>query len=313
MSRLIVMVGLPGSGKSTEAKKLKDLYSLSFDKVEIFSSDSYREKVLGDENDQSNNQIVFDTLYKDMKEFLNSDGNVLAIFDATNVTLKSRKKIFEILPRDKDIEVVAHVVNTSYSICIEWDSKRDRKVGKDVITKFYKQYEHPQEFEGFKYIFFSNPCSKEEIKKTSYLHLNNFFFTTHMMNFNQHNPHHTLTLGEHCIRVGEAYNATDPRFTAGYWHDVGKLFTQTFDDQGVAHYYDHQNVGTYWLITHWNYWVVDEKDLNNIQEILFYINYHMHHYNQFKSEKAKEKFRKMVGDDLFNKLIDFGEKDEQAK
>lgn len=313
MSRLIVMVGLPGSGKSTEAKKLKDLYSISFDKVEIFSSDTYREKILGNENDQSDNQKVFDTLYRDMKAFLESDSNVLAIFDATNVTVKSRKKIFEILPKDKKIEVVAQVVNTPYATCIDWDNKRDRKVGKDVVTKFYKQYQHPQKFEGFDYIFFTRPYAIEDIKKYDYLHLNNLFFTNHMMNFDQHNPHHTRSLGDHCIEVGEAYNVMDPRFTAGYWHDVGKLFTQTFDDNGIAHYYEHQNVGTYWLITHWNYWVISDIIMNNIQEILFYVNYHMHCHRQFKSEKSKEKFKKMVGEDLFNKLIDFGVKDEQAK
>src|SRR5574344_881863 len=79
----IMMVGLPGSGKSTIANNMPN-----YMECEVFSSDKYREKVLGNENDQSNNQLVFQTMYKDMKAILTAGTNV--ILDATNVTRKSR-------------------------------------------------------------------------------------------------------------------------------------------------------------------------------------------------------------------------------
>ena len=309
MNRLIVMVGLPGSGKSTEAKKLKKLHELSFDKVKIFSSDVYRERLLGNEEDQSNNQLIFKALYEDLTSFLQQE-NVLAILDATNTTLKSRQRIFESLPKNKKVEVVAQVVNLSYEDCILRDSRRKRSVGKEVIDKFYHGYQHPQKFEGFDYIFFSYPCDVVSIEKYKDLYLGDLFFNVYMRPFNQHNPHHTMTLGNHCAKVGESYSVTDPRHVAGYFHDVGKLFTQKFDEKNIAHYYDHQNIGTYWLITHWNYWVKNQHILDNIQEILFYINYHMH---MIIKEDSRNKYKQLFGEDLFNKLKDFEVKDEEAK
>ena len=73
---LIVMVGLPGSGKSTIAKQLAEDNPNTL----IFSSDAYREKICGDENDQSNNDLVFRTLHKDLREALLLGKN--CIFDA---------------------------------------------------------------------------------------------------------------------------------------------------------------------------------------------------------------------------------------
>ena len=55
MSDLIIFVGIPGSGKSTQAKAwvgaLQNYVSLS--------SDEYREKLLGDAKDQTKNETIF--------------------------------------------------------------------------------------------------------------------------------------------------------------------------------------------------------------------------------------------------------------
>lgn len=58
-----------------------------------------------------------------------------------------------------------------------------------------------------------------------------------MMGFDQKNPHHDKDLGDHAVEVmarfgdcgySESYNL------AALFHDVGKLYTQTFDDNGVC-------------------------------------------------------------------------------
>ena len=58
---LIVMVGIPASGKSYKAKELSELYNAN-----IYSSDTYRKELLGDENCQDNNELVFNTLFNDI-------------------------------------------------------------------------------------------------------------------------------------------------------------------------------------------------------------------------------------------------------
>lgn len=62
MNKLYMMIGLPGSGKSTIAKEL----SKSEDTV-IVSSDEIR-KELGDINDQSQNNKVFEEVEKKLKQ-----------------------------------------------------------------------------------------------------------------------------------------------------------------------------------------------------------------------------------------------------
>ena len=79
MGRFMIMVGLPASGKSSTAiKKAKEC------NARIFSSDEYREKLLGNANDQSNNEAIFKALYSDMETACKNHEDI--IYDATNVT-----------------------------------------------------------------------------------------------------------------------------------------------------------------------------------------------------------------------------------
>ena len=54
ITNLIMMIGIPGSGKSTIANELLEKWELNNGK--IFSSDEYRKIICGDENDQTQNE-----------------------------------------------------------------------------------------------------------------------------------------------------------------------------------------------------------------------------------------------------------------
>ena len=292
---LIVMVGLPGSGKSTKAIELAEEYE-----AKIFSSDSYREKLLGNASDQTNNSKVFDTLYKDLcQEILT--GN--CILDATNCTYKSRQQV---LSRVKNIKClkVAYVMTTSIDDCIDRDIKRDRTVGKDVVMKFVHSYQLPQYFEGFDRILFDNdPYEKYDPYKA-------IDMASQMIMMDQKNPHHVNDLYTHSIMLSEQFAGDDPRFLAGKWHDLGKMFTQSFDDDGVAHYICHANYSTYYLLTHCDLLNVNSK--TKFLDVMFYINEHMHIRDIIKSDKALEKYAKLYSRERLNKLLEFMEADNRA-
>ncbi len=288
----IVMVGLPGSGKSTIAKEIADKNPNTI----ILSSDTYRETLCGDVTDQSKNELVFNTLYRDLMFYLMQGKN--CIFDATNVTMKDRKRVLEVV-KNLAVNKIAYFVDTPHDECWERDKNRERTVGFGVIHKFLCRFQFPQKFEGFDQIVMHSKIGKKHefdlVKSKKFIEM--------MDTKDQYNPHHIHTVGLHCRKLASQCK-DDIMVEAGYFHDFGKLYTQRFDEDGIAHYYNHDSVGTYFLATCPE--VFNVTNWEECYEVLFYINYHMRAHNDFKSEKAQRKYKLLFGEDRFNKLMEFG-------
>lgn len=286
--KLILMCGIPASGKSHIAKNMADNNTI------VLSSDSIRLELLGSENCQDNNQLVFNTLYHRAKEYLINGKNV--IIDACNINRKDRQRTLSSF-QGMDIYRGCIVSVTLPEICIERDIARGRTVGKEVINKFLYRFEIPMEFEGFDRIEFAlNDNNNYSVVDT--LECN--------FDFNQQNPHHTLTLGEHCNYCGFLVADNVDLTLIASLHDIGKLYTQTFDTNGIAHYYSHTNVGAYYCLCS------EEFETNTLStESIFYINYHMLPF-QIKEEKTKDKYIKLFGEKLFNNLMLLHECDKIA-
>ena len=127
MTNVYVMVGLPGSGKSVCAKNLYEDFICGGRNSVYLSSDEYRESLLGDETDQSNNTLVFDTMYSDFREHLKNKVDDI-ILDMTNTTAKNRKRIFEqirkVCPDMDGVKVIAYVMATPISVVVKRDKER---------------------------------------------------------------------------------------------------------------------------------------------------------------------------------------------
>lgn len=133
--KLIVMVGLPGSGKSTYAKELIKKGRADI----ILSSDAIREELTGDESNQTVNDKVFKLLYQRMNDYLAEGKSV--VVDATNTTLKSRLRIMSECRVLCSKEAI--VVNPTVLECYKRDSSRDRTVGEQVINRFLSGFQCP--------------------------------------------------------------------------------------------------------------------------------------------------------------------------
>jgi predicted kinase len=81
--KFFMLVGLPASGKSTYAEELANQYNAN-----IHASDSIREELSGDINNQNINDLVFKTLHSRVKEDLTNGKS--CIYDATNINYKRR-------------------------------------------------------------------------------------------------------------------------------------------------------------------------------------------------------------------------------
>ena len=242
MPKLIMLIGLPGSGKSTYAKQyLAD----HIENTVWCSSDGIRKELYGDENIQGNPQTVFEHLHNKVGMYLHRGYDV--IYDATNVTRKNRSGVIEKFKHIANIE--AHIVWAPYIQCVERDKTRLRSVGEDVIKKFLYRWQSPNYDEGFKHIDLIYNCNVG----WNYLHYRKCMIDN--MHIEHENPHHTLNVIDHCKEVERLLSETYPQssvFTeAGLFHDIGKPMTKGFksDENGkmipIAHYYQHNNVGGY--------------------------------------------------------------------
>lgn len=253
MAKLIILCGLPGSGKSSYAEEfMRDNYIFNDDEVVLHSSDAIREELFGDPGSQENNALVFETMHKRVKADLKAGKTV--IYDATNITRKSRKGVIALAHPTNDT-VECHIVWADPHECIRRDSLRDRSVGPEVIDKMLRRWQSPWKDEGFDKIRLI--LNQDNFDQVQYIAI-----MTSNMHIPHDNPHHTLGVWEHCVQaqsnikqIINDYKNLDTKLllTAALWHDIGKPWTKGYKadkETGLinyshAHYYDHHCVGGY--------------------------------------------------------------------
>lgn len=136
-----MMVGLPGSGKSTIAAHLAEKYF-----IDVYNADSIREELYGDASIQGKPAEVFGKLYMRARDDVSIGRPV--ILDNTNITKKVRKKAMNAF-RNSDIRFVAVVMDTPIDECKARNAVRDRVVPEWVIDRMASQFQEPTLDEGF--------------------------------------------------------------------------------------------------------------------------------------------------------------------
>lgn len=236
--KLIILCGIPGSGKTTYAEKYVEE---NHNTIHI-SSDRIRAELWGDEATQGNNNEVFSLMQSRAIEALNNGQNV--VYDATNITRKDRSYIIALCP--KFVKIECHVVWAPISYCIYRDEfMRERTVGKEVIDRMLKRFQAPYYDEGIHEIKVILP---DDFDTNKYEDL-----CMSQMKISHDNPHHTLSIVDHCMNA--AYYAIKNEYekklkVAALYHDIGKPYVKAFvDSKGnpceTAHYYQHQCVGSW--------------------------------------------------------------------
>ena len=147
MPKLMVMVGIPGSGKSTFAKH----YSEDANNMPTvwISRDEVRYSLISDKDEYfAKEKDVFKVFAKKINEALAEGKNVIA--DATHINAQSRKKLLASVTIP-NIQIEACVMETSLQECLKNNEKRSGRacVPKEAILRMYRQFEYPTFAEGF--------------------------------------------------------------------------------------------------------------------------------------------------------------------
>lgn len=138
---LIVLGGLPASGKSTYAEMLVE--SGVFCAV---STDGIRGELYGDENIQGDGKTVFAIAHARIED-LGKDGNNV-VFDATNIDRKTRINLVKKMRPHFDI-IICKWFSTPLLTCKLRNAKRERQVPEEVLDRMYERFRAPMLDEGF--------------------------------------------------------------------------------------------------------------------------------------------------------------------
>jgi len=308
----IMLIGLPGSGKSTYVKKLTD----SLITYDVHSSDAIRGELYGDENCQDNPSIIFEEMFKRTVNSLNNKRNV--IYDATNINRKKRIELLTNLNKEvkNKFDKIAVVVYADLETCKLRNSLRERKVPNQVIDRMIMNFELPVKGEGWDGI---------SIEYTTTPKYNYATAVNEIVGPEPHVNHwHNLDIDLHMYCAldyfevkYEAHAYPEYLRYAILFHDLGKKFCKTFinkkgEQTEEAHYYQHANVGAYFALDvnfddFQGYNIdgtvttkfTDEEKYN----MAVLINYHMRPLEAWKdSKKSMNKDKKILGDEMFNYL-----------
>lgn len=288
-----------GSGKSTWVTRKYDYDRIFKHNTTILSSDEIRKQLYGDENNQTHNEEVFQYIKDTSVEKLEKGQRV--IIDATNLSRKARQSITDYV--DQKLSFYEYgfikfvVVATPYYQCLENNRKRSRQVPENVIERMYKQFEFPTLSEAVHEIEVVYPF---EIDKDFYGMKHPY---ENLMNFPHDTPYHKLTVGEHMKKTYEIMQlltSDKVLLKAAELHDIGKPFCkEIMEEEGRARYYNHANVGSYEAMF---YTKCAKFNKEEAYQLINLIQFHMRAHDCVDNEKATQKLKLIIGEELYYKL-----------
>lgn len=285
---LIMLIGIPGSGKSTVAERYAE------EGYRVHSSDAIRALLYGNEVIQGKASEVFQNLMQNVLKDLRNGHS--CVIDATNLSRKRRIAMMNSLSKLAERKTCVMLL-TPPDDCQERNSRRHRNVPPDQIRDMLCSFETPYYYEGWDSI-------DAITGGTPYL-----FPREAAADFQQDNPYHSMTLGAH-MEAAREYCAfkgfSEEVQEAAWYHDIGKLYTRRHTNRKgetteYAHYYGHENYGAYLYLCEKAAASVQNRTWERTLYIANLINWHMRPLRQH--QRTLEKVRNIVGDHMYGELM----------
>jgi predicted kinase len=145
--KIYILCGVPGSGKSTWARKqIEELDGKGI----IISRDVIRFSMLGDDDAYfAHEDAVFDEFIKKIQEAINDEEHTSIFIDATHLNEKNRNKVLSRIWRMGDDVVIGVYFDIPLEECLRRNAQRTGRalVPETVIKNMYENLTKPLELD----------------------------------------------------------------------------------------------------------------------------------------------------------------------
>tara|TARA_Y100001978_G_C23445633_1_gene315184 strand:- start:56 stop:547 length:492 start_codon:yes stop_codon:yes gene_type:complete len=131
LKKLILLIGIPGAGKTTLAMKIVEKG------FHVLNADSIREEIYGDAAEQGDKEEVFSIFFQRLEIAFNEGKNV--IVDNTNLNPKQRKPILDKANKFGYEDVQLWLLDIPLDLCLSRNKQRKRVVPEDIVANMYME------------------------------------------------------------------------------------------------------------------------------------------------------------------------------
>jgi predicted kinase len=138
MTHLILLIGIPGSGKSTLIRQWQQQQQ----GLRVISTDQIRAKLFGDEAVQGDWRLIWQEV---QRQFVGAVQQIqlgtvkLAVYDATNTRRRNRRPVLALARSTGFTQITAVWLDPPLALCLERNQSRLRQVPEVVIQRMYRQ------------------------------------------------------------------------------------------------------------------------------------------------------------------------------
>ena len=148
MRKLILLAGLPGTGKSYYAQSIKDenCHIISSDETRFAITHDYR-VIIEDMN------IVYDKMIDNANELLSTNDNITIVLDSTFLDDKRRNYFLDKIRGADYIQLVMLKANIDTILTRNHKRQEEKWVPEDVILSMMERYKDPSPDNIYRYNF----------------------------------------------------------------------------------------------------------------------------------------------------------------
>ncbi len=163
-SVLVILCGLPSSGKSWFARALADylISHIQHHSIHILDIDKIRFELFGEEFLPENESFVRETAIMQAHEYLQSKS--VTIIDDVNY-YNSMRQDFKQIAEELNQQFIIFYISTPFEICLEWNKNRKNRIKESIILNIAEKFDVP----GMKYLW-DTPFDNIDLSKEDPVH-----------------------------------------------------------------------------------------------------------------------------------------------